>query len=143
MKDSTERLYDMADERLAKELGEGRWTTDHVGDQKYTEEAQDKFLDLKSDIDDLTHCCYWDIYTKNVISSEEELSSTYWLSPLQSTVMWVLQGRHEGDEDDVYLFTSKELAEEGLKLLFCDEYGVYENLEPAMSFKDFLEEFCQ
>ena len=144
MNDNRERLYYMADKRLAKELGEGRWVTDEDGDQTYTEEAQDEFNHLISGIYDLRPC-YWDIWRRTVISSEEELSSMHFTGqrPPQSTGMWVLQGRHEGyDEDDVYLFTSAGLAEAGLKLLFGDEYEVYENLEPQMSFKEFLEEFC-
>ncbi len=141
MADNIEKLYAMADKCLAKELGEGRWVTDEDGDRTYTEEAQDEFNHLISGIYDLVPC-YWEgPYIELVVSSEEELFNAYNNRP-QGTEVWVLRGHREGHDESVRLFTSKELAEEGLKLLFGDEYGVYENLEPEMSFEDFLGEFC-
>tara|TARA_Y100001970_G_C14061952_1_gene764655 strand:+ start:217 stop:351 length:135 start_codon:yes stop_codon:yes gene_type:complete len=37
---------------------------------------------------------------------------------------------------------SEELAYEGLKELFEDEYQAHKKIELDMSFRDFLEEFC-
>ena len=142
MNESIEKLINMVDIRLAKELGEGRWTTDSSGDKKYTEEAQDRFMELTELVSELRNC-YWDIHAMTVISSEEELSNRReWDYTPQGTKMWVLVGRYSGYEDDVYLFTSEELAKEGLKLLYRLEYSVYKQLGLDMTFVEFLKEFC-
>ena len=133
-----EKLYDIL---LAKELGEDRWVTDENGDQRYTEEAQGILSSIYRWLN--IRCCYWDIYSKTVISSEGELSNRGkgGYTP-QGTEIWVLVGRYSGWEDDVHVFTSEELATEGLKLLFENEYSVYERTGLDMPFVEFLKVFC-
>ena len=126
-----ERLYAMADECLAKELGEGRWVTDEDGDRVYTQVAQDKFDDITVAIDEVRYC-YWEGPFEDVVTGAAG-----------DTSVWVLRGHREGEEASLYLFKSQELAEEGLKELFADEYWAYQKLELDISFRDFLEEFCE